>query len=973
MSFLWFQRTGGEEVWREATSEHRSKILAEIRPAFITVLDASVVPESGWTREQFDEVKYSGPFYIDWDAESIEEAIASFHLTLAKLHEMELDLDMVRLYATGGRGFHLEIPDPVFMPKVPKAGVSHLPSIYREMAMELFVDNMDMRVYTGRRGRMWRVPNVQRENGKYKVPLTSAQALSMTPELYDELCSEPRIEPKRLDPEPNFALTALYTKSADKVARGVKNRVKTAKDKELLAKFKGDYPTSIKKIMAGEGIADGVGFNRIAMQLAIVANEMGKSAEDLVKSCESLIKNHQSDGRYNTPRKRRQALIDLWNYTNESDAYSYSRGGIRSILEPGFPTTDLDGPASAVTPGHIPESFDEDDAGMTEEVKEELSSAENSLYDGLSIQRDGIYRRNSDGFRRLSNISMIRPAVMIDAEDGLMLGVEAEIAAGERRHGRHLITSKTFQSRASLNAFCAGRGGIFTGSDNQAAVIGLILQERAEKGNQMIYVVRREGLDLVQNPLDRSTVDLDAIWVGSESVLTYREGVTYKYSPKVGNNAVFNTDLHCVKQPLLDTPDTRDLISAMLSMNSTTVIAQMLGWFVSCMHKQFYQRAFDQFPLLHPNGPAGSGKTMTTNLLAGLYHNTSRPKNLAAGSGTQLPFNHAWSSSASIPLIIDEYKPSELRADRVDFLLRSFRLAYNQANTATAGISRGGAESSFRDITEYEYSAPTVFLGESQETQTAVVQRCVPVAVCPEDSGRHTAEFELLKAGADVLPRLGRLILAMTMGSKDGSGNWLFQPETVDTRSEALRPIITDLRRSMNVNVHDRQIYNLAVVLEGLNFLDRALGVVFGDAFRGRMEELKGTVMDKRDELQVSVMSEAAKVINDMALISRTEAPESEFALREGYEYVFNEAGDIEILLRESFVKYFAWSKRKGFSPLFPTPESFITAMTKFSPVVDKLCLRSPLRKGAASKIFRFSVVKLSAEGVEGFKSALTD
>ena len=85
MSFFWYQRTGGEEAWHEALSDHRSKVLAEIRPAFVTVLDASVVPETGWSREQYDEVKYSGPFYIDWDAETIEDAITAFHVTLAKL------------------------------------------------------------------------------------------------------------------------------------------------------------------------------------------------------------------------------------------------------------------------------------------------------------------------------------------------------------------------------------------------------------------------------------------------------------------------------------------------------------------------------------------------------------------------------------------------------------------------------------------------------------------------------------------------------------------------------------------------------------------------------------------------------------------------------------------------------------------------------------------------------------------------
>lgn len=960
MSFFWFQRTGGEEVWHEALSDHRSKVLAEMRPAFVTVLDASAIPDKGWSREQYDEVKYSGPFYIDWDAASIDEAAKGFHQCLAKLKEMDVDLSMLRLYATGGRGFHLEIPEAVFMPKVVKAGVNHLPGIYREMAMDLFTESMDMRVYTSRRGRMWRVPGIQRSNGKYKVPLTVEEATSITPEDYDILCSEPRMEPARTAPTLNLALSALYMKCVDKVAKGVKNRSKTAKDKELLAAFKGDFPASIKRVMAGEGILPGVGFNQIAMQLAITANAVGKSADELVKACEGLVKSHASDGRYNSPRKRKQALVDLWHYTNESDAYSYSRGGIRALVMPDFPTGDLDGVNEHMGVGNVPEEEDAP-SDLTEEAKEGIANASGSLIEGVSIQQSGIYKRTSDGWKMLSNLSFVKPAITVDTEDGLTLGIEASVLADGSPYGRQLIPAKTFQSRATLSAYCSGRNGIFSGTDTQASVVGLLLQRAAKKGNRVIYVVRREGLDLIQDPLDKSRIALDPVWISAEAALTHRSDIQYKYSPKLGTNSVFNTDIHqCA--PLQDTLDSRAWVEALLKMNSPTVVAQLLGWFVSCFHKQYYQRAFNQFPLLHPNGPAGSGKTITTSLLGRLFHNTTLPKNISAGIGTVFPLRHAWSSSASIPLIIDEYKPSELRQDRLDFLLQSFRLAYNQAFSSTGGVSRGSADSSFRDITEYSFSAPTVFLGESQESQTAIVQRSVPVAFNPEDSTAHTRWFEEVKSSPQYAPQLGRVLLALTMGSTPELA------ETVESRAEALRPVIDDLRNSMNASVHDRQIYNLAVVLEGLNFLERAFKAVFGDTFTGQLDLLKQSIHDHKADLQVSVMSEAAKVINDIALISRTEDSESEFAIRESYEYVVGD-GYVDIMVRETFVKYFAWCKRKGFTPLYPTPDSFITAMGKFPPLMDKLCLGSPLRKGSQSRIFRFSIPKLVAEGIEGFKS----
>jgi hypothetical protein len=76
------------------------------------------------------------------------------------------------------------------MPKPPKVGIAQLPQIYREMLYQVYTDTMDLRVYSGRSGRQWRTPNVQRENGKFKVPVTAAEIREMNSEDYQELVSE---------------------------------------------------------------------------------------------------------------------------------------------------------------------------------------------------------------------------------------------------------------------------------------------------------------------------------------------------------------------------------------------------------------------------------------------------------------------------------------------------------------------------------------------------------------------------------------------------------------------------------------------------------------------------------------------------------------------------------------------------------------------------------------------------------------
>jgi hypothetical protein len=77
----------------------------------------------------------------------------------------------------------------------------------------------------------------------------------------------------------------------------------------LLAKFKGQFPPSLQKVMAGEAVNAGAGFHKIALQVAITANALGKKEDEIIAACDGLLEKHQSDGhRYNTPVKRRNEI-----------------------------------------------------------------------------------------------------------------------------------------------------------------------------------------------------------------------------------------------------------------------------------------------------------------------------------------------------------------------------------------------------------------------------------------------------------------------------------------------------------------------------------------------------------------------------------------------------------------------------------------------------------------------------------------
>ena len=955
-SYFWYQRHGGEDAWVQALSEHRQKILDEVKPAFMTVLDAFSSPDDTWGREDYAKMKYLGCLYFDFDAEAIEETIPDFKKFLENLKEMGVNLRSLRLYATGGRGFHIEVPMPVFLPKIHKTGITALPYVYREMSIELVVDTLDMRIYTGRKGRMWRTPGVERSNGKFKVPLSLDEALNMTPELYDEVCSKPVPEPLRDDPELNTTLAALFIKAQQKVDEALKRRAKGNKDEELLARFKGQFPPTMEMIMRGENIAPGTGFHKIALQLAITANALGKSADELVEACEGLCKNHSSDSaRYSSPRKRKEELRRMHEYTRDNPCYGYSKGGLRSLVDVDTPTSDLDGLRENAGVGQVPDN-DDDDAPLSEEEKE-AEAGHASLYEGLMMTKSGIHKRTAEGARTISNISFSKPMLVCDLEvPDRVLAMEAEMRCDGRRIGRHAVPMRAFGSRSSLSSFCSEYGGIFSGSDTQAGVVQLMLNRSARKGERIVYALCREGLDIVQNPLVKDHVERDVVWVHPDEVVTHNSEANYKFVPKLGKEGGFYSDIHLIKEPLPANEKTEAWLDDLLQINSPLTVAQMLGWFVSCFHRQFYHLAFQQFPLLHPNGPAGCGKTQTVLLMGRMFHMATPVLLRSCSSMRPFAITTLSSQSASIPLLLDEYKPSEMGVVKTDTLLQLFRNSYSQAEGSMGGITRGNASGTFRDLTTFSHSAPICFIAEAQEMQTAVVHRTLAVNYSPEDARVHTEHFKRAQAGADYMPYLGALLLRYS---------W---QETVESRREALLPLMEELRGLAASAVNDRQVFNLAVAMAGLNFLDKVLETRFGKRFSDRIDTLRKALWEHKDEINEVVMSEAAKIINDMALISRTEDPDSEFALREGVEYIVKD-GYVEVLMRESFVKYFSWCKRKGFTPLFANTDAFIKAMRKFPPTMDGICANSPLKVNGQTRIFRFSLSKLVAEGVEMFKT----
>lgn len=320
----------GKSAWLDVTpDELRTLLQGGSPPLFRTAL------------AKLDEDVFAGPLYFDLDDEDIEESISALCKLLDKLEATGLDLASVRLFATGKKGFHLEVPAACFMPK--PGPVEYLPRVLKEMAIAIYVDGVDLRVYSLGRGRLWRVPNIKRENGCYKVPLTLDEVRAMTRESYAELVSSPRDFMPLAAPTLCAGLATLFAKARDTGRKPTRAKSWTAAETELRQRFAGACPPSVAAVLKGEAPSP-LGFNFVAMQVCLLGHVLGWDEDRLISECAGLIAHHEGDGgRYNTPRRRENELRRMFVYVDGNPTYAFSVGGLRSILPPGTHAPDLQG------------------------------------------------------------------------------------------------------------------------------------------------------------------------------------------------------------------------------------------------------------------------------------------------------------------------------------------------------------------------------------------------------------------------------------------------------------------------------------------------------------------------------------------------------------------------------------------------------------------------------------------------------
>ena len=973
--FHYYQIRGGEERWEPVPISQRDKLEAEKKPVFITVLSVSKLVED-LSYEDKLKLAYAGPFYADFDSEDAALVIEKVNQFIDKLEDMDVDMAMCKLYSTGGRGYHIEIPQQVFMEKVPKNGYVGLPSVYREMALAMVVDTLDLKIYSTGRGRMWRTPNVERQNGHFKVRITLDEMREMTPELSKSITAQPREPWDVKPPECCIKLSVEFSRCDQKVQELLKRRARHKPDPLMREKAFGH---SVQWMMAGLGIKPGTGFQEIATQLAIAAVTAGFDENRFVLECDGLINNHQGDGnRYGSPQKRADELRRMHRYMDGNVCYEFSVGALKSILSHSAP--DLDG---------IQTSKEDVLTGIKEEAAADAEVVDEyqDVAKGITLAKYGIYADTEFGKKRVCAVSFANPSVLKSAEMSQIIGYDADITVNGVFAGRTTLELDLFSGLVPFNRFVSKYGHAFQGNDAQVRTVMMRFVEKAKKNGSLSYVVTREGLDIVNIPHH----EIEAlrtpfmVWADHTGVITEQRitdtGVVLKFAGFPDPRGVFKTDI--VEAPALlnwieDKGNAKlleETLEHLMLCQRPEVLGKLLGWYTSCFWKQLFHKYYGKYPLLHVNGPAGLGKTEMQIAISSMfyYNNESRP--LSPGSSNFALAQHLQASS-SIPLILDEYKPHEMMKQRHDQLKALFRDAYNQRDVARGGGTRENED--YRVLQFMQLAAPMVFIAEASEEEAAVMERVVLVTLARPSQRKgleNLGHFQAFRRNKQVLGILGQYIAASILADSTKES---FMAEFDAMYQKAQHRYMLneeDLAGDMNSeemqdkqNAKERPVFNHTVAKFGFQQFRKLVNQLTGSRLDPLMGELEDGIYSRLADMNAATTPEYIKVLKEISAMSYSVEPDSPAAVRKNSEYAYSALSGrdvVELSVHNAYNRYRIYIRSTGSNPLFQGAEAFAHAL-KDSSAFIKIGVGEKLNM---PRTYFFDANELSRLGVEVFKN----
>lgn len=278
---------------------------------------------------------YFGPLYFDLDAKNMVDAIADARTLIKKLEEnFKYPKGAAKIYLSGGRGFHIELPAVTFGAE---NGDPNLPGIFKLIAEDFHLPSIDLKVYNLGEGRMWRLPNLKRGNGCYKVPLTVEELFKLKVTELVELTKSPRQDFNHKDPI-EFpvcdALKAEFLRKKEEYYWQKENsKYAATPSSKIQTNFKSTLPSCIRAVLNIENLENtsGTNFNALGTSMAsfyVSANiKSSVFLEDMDSFCDL---NFHDSKHYQSFEAKQKHLAEQFVWVSKNPRYFFSCGMTKS-------------------------------------------------------------------------------------------------------------------------------------------------------------------------------------------------------------------------------------------------------------------------------------------------------------------------------------------------------------------------------------------------------------------------------------------------------------------------------------------------------------------------------------------------------------------------------------------------------------------------------------------------------------------
>lgn len=730
---------------------------------------------------------YMGPFYADIDvAGDLKAAIASVQQLVAKLMELDIPEGFIEVYCSGSKGFHLFVPETAFLTTA--RPIKSLPYIYREMALDLYVQGLDFAVYSGGKGHMFRPPDGLRPDGHYRVRITHEELWQITPEDYAVLVSAPRnLQFPTPEPHKSVLMLALFERArkranARAATRGVPLPV------EQLEPYAEEPPGCIETLVAGEFKAS-VKFNQAGLQLAAFAARAG-APDYKVESLISLMAENTSSSSYDTPAKRRVHLKGLLGYARVKTSVTFSCNAIRSVVG-------------------IRKCKDCPLGGQSLDARQDVE--EDGAVLGMLVQPEGYFLKQGKGEVRVSTFTLLPTEVHMD--EGQNEGTarrtttRMDVLSHHAKIGSVSFDEAGWRGKSQFLQQLEGINGIaFLGGDADIQRIKHAVYNQTEDGD----------LDEVVNTY---VVGMHVSRLGKKKIYTYVE-------PGLSVNTYGVHGTHRLQGTVTQAPTVRkamrldagaplevgEALESLLQINRPDVVARLLGWFCAAHLRAHIHPIFKQFPVLSVWGAAGSGKSHTCAMFAllnGVDYFEGSP--LSVSTSTAWPIIEVCSSTTTVPRLLEEFNQAKMRAPMYALVVDILKAAWDGISVSRGTLRKSAADGQGKTgATVYEsvISAPIAVCSEQCPQVPAVVQRSVQVQLTQAYREGRVEPFRRARARKDFLMGVGR---AMTMvalkTSEQQVQDWYYANEEM-----------------LPSWIFDRYRFSTAVLMTGLDFFGKVAG-----------------------------------------------------------------------------------------------------------------------------------------------------